>query len=256
MTHQCFNNLKSKNPDFKVFLVTIYDALKEGLVTQEFINKARIELGALYPQTYEGSFIAGIGNVFTPEMIDKAIELGERLKDIAISQYTLKCCAIDPGFGSSATGVLLAEHLKEEGKILIRYSKEFTRPDPQYIANLCFEFHRKYMNTWFVVDGANRGFVTELKIMFGKDPDFEYKDINPETMRVIPVNFAKDHRDMLSKLYLMMHKQYIGIPKEHELLVTSLRTAQASEYSLDKTQTSHSDILDALRLSLKGYNLY
>ena len=27
------------------------------------------------------------------------------------------------------------------------------------------------------------------------------------------------------------------------------------DYSLDKEQTSHSDLLDALRLSLKGYNI-
>ena len=35
----------------------------------------------------------------------------------------------------------------------------------------------------------------------------------------------------------------------------SLRTAQAKEYSLDKEQTSYDDLLDALRLSLKGYQI-
>jgi hypothetical protein len=35
----------------------------------------------------------------------------------------------------------------------------------------------------------------------------------------------------------------------------SLRTAQATEYSLDKEQTSYDDLLDALRLSLKGYQI-
>jgi hypothetical protein len=32
--------------------------------------------------------------------------------------------------------------------------------------------------------------------------------------------------------------------------------AQVNEYSLDKEQTNYSDSLDALRLSLKGYNIY
>jgi hypothetical protein len=40
------------------------------------------------------------------------------------------------------------------------------------------------------------------------------------------------------------------LKKQEEL---SLRTAQAKEYSLDKEQTSYNDMLDALRLSLKGY---
>ena len=33
----------------------------------------------------------------------------------------------------------------------------------------------------------------------------------------------------------------------------SLRTTYATEYNLDNEQTSYSDSLDALRLSLKGY---
>jgi hypothetical protein len=38
-------------------------------------------------------------------------------------------------------------------------------------------------------------------------------------------------------------------------LIVSLRTAQAKEYSLDKEQTSYDDLLDSLRLSMKGYNI-
>ena len=43
--------------------------------------------------------------------------------------------------------------------------------------------------------------------------------------------------------------------KEYDKLIISLRTAQAREYSLDKDQTSYDDLLDALRLSLKGYQI-
>ncbi len=35
----------------------------------------------------------------------------------------------------------------------------------------------------------------------------------------------------------------------------SPETAKAKEYSLDKEQTSYDDLLDALRLSLKGYEI-
>jgi hypothetical protein len=47
----------------------------------------------------------------------------------------------------------------------------------------------------------------------------------------------------------------IAIPQIYEKLIISLRTAQANEYSLDKEQTSYDDLLDALRPSLKGYNI-
>jgi len=42
---------------------------------------------------------------------------------------------------------------------------------------------------------------------------------------------------------------------KHDKLLTSLRTAYAEELNLKKEQTSYDDLLDALRLSLKGYNI-
>ena len=41
--------------------------------------------------------------------------------------------------------------------------------------------------------------------------------------------------------------------RKYDKLIISLRTAQANELSLDKDHTVHDDLLDALRLSLKGY---
>jgi hypothetical protein len=60
---------------------------------------------------------------------------------------------------------------------------------------------------------------------------------------------------MLSHLCLMINEGYLAIPPKYEKLIVSLRTAQAKEYSLDKEQTSYDDSLDALRLSLKGYDI-
>jgi hypothetical protein len=53
----------------------------------------------------------------------------------------------------------------------------------------------------------------------------------------------------------MVSKGYLAIPSKYEKLKTSLRTAYAREYSLDKEQTSYDDLLDVLRLSLKGYQI-
>jgi hypothetical protein len=46
-----------------------------------------------------------------------------------------------------------------------------------------------------------------------------------------------------------------AIPEEHDKVITSLRTAYTSELTFDKEQTSYDDLLDGLRLSLKGYNM-
>jgi hypothetical protein len=44
----------------------------------------------------------------------------------------------------------------------------------------------------------------------------------------------------------------LAIPSKYDKLITRLRTAYAKELTLDKENTSYDDLLDALRLSLKG----
>lgn len=60
---------------------------------------------------------------------------------------------------------------------------------------------------------------------------------------------------MLSHLYLAVNEGYLAIPDKYEKLMIWLRTASAKAYSLDKEQTSYDDLLDWLRLSLKGYQI-
>ena len=59
---------------------------------------------------------------------------------------------------------------------------------------------------------------------------------------------------MDARLYSMITKEYLAIPEKHDKLLTSLRTAYSEELNLKKEQTSYDDLLDGLRLSLKGYN--
>ncbi len=94
-----------------------------------------------------------------------------------------------------------------------------------------------------------------MKVAFDESLNWDTKDVSPELMKIIPVNFPTEHKQMLSHLHVMINKEYLAIPYKYEKLITSLRTAYAREYSLDKEQTSYSDTLDALRLSLKGYNI-
>ncbi len=70
---------------------------------------------------------------------------------------------------------------------------------------------------------------------------------------MLPVNFATEHKNMLSHLHMLVNKEYLAIPEQHDKLIISLRTAYAKEYSLDKEQSSYNDSLDALRLACKMY---
>ena len=47
----------------------------------------------------------------------------------------------------------------------------------------------------------------------------------------------------------------MAVPEKYDKLIIALRTAFVNEYSLDKEQSSYNDLLDALRLSLRGFRI-
>ena len=55
-------------------------------------------------------------------------------------------------------------------------------------------------------------------------------------MRVLPVNFSTEHKQMLAHLALLVSKEYLAIPKDFDKLIISLRTAYAKEYLLTKNR--------------------
>ena len=198
----------------------------------EYIEQKKLE--PEFEREYNLKYLGKVGNVFSPLQIDKAIELGEQysLDKIPINDHTLHSVGIDVGFGSSNTAIVLTEFLKEESKIRVLYSEEFEHANPQDIVDICFNLYRKYWNTWFFVDGANRAFVNLMKVAFDESLSWEKGNVNPDTMKVLPVNFSTEHKQMLSHLAMLASKSYLAIPKEFDKLIISLRTAYANEYLL------------------------
>ena len=111
------------------------------------------------------------------------------------------------------------------------------------------------MNTFFFIDGSNRAMVNLLKIKWQESLSWESKQSFGPNTRIRPVNFSTEHKNMLSNLHAVVSKGYLAIDEKHDKLLTSLRTAYAEELNLKKDQTSYSDLLDGLRLSLKGYDI-
>jgi hypothetical protein len=74
-------------------------------------------------------------------------------------------------------------------------------------------------------------------------------------MKVEPVNFNQEHKEMLGHCKLFLEKGYVSINPAFDKLIISLRTIIAEENILDKESTSYPDIFDAYRLALKYYQL-
>jgi hypothetical protein len=91
-----------------------------------------------------------------------------------------------------------------------------------------------------------------------KDQIAECKRYNlwiEDRMLVVPTPFSIEGRKMLehTKYLLEDPEGLVAIHPKFQKLITALRTAQATEYKLQKEETSYNDILDAVMLSLQFY---
>ncbi|MGH9972716.1 MAG: terminase large subunit domain-containing protein, partial [Nitrososphaeraceae archaeon] len=191
--------------DYTVGLGKIYDPeeIKKKMKEPEF------------PREYMGQYLGRVGNVFSSSQIENCIELGEQYDTlkIPVSNYTLKSYAIDWGWSSSSTGIIGLEHIKTEDKHIIRVidCHLIEKGDPNQVVNLLWDIYKRhnYMNVVFWCDGADRAAVNLTKIKFGESlywdkVNFDDKNSN---IKIRPVNFYSEHKNMLSNLHAVVTKQ-------------------------------------------------
>jgi hypothetical protein len=147
------------------------------------------------------------------------------------------------------------------------YSKQFknssTQAMVQHAKDLMIQYgflDNDYNKVW--IDSSQPGFIRSLKYQLPSETvDYELlmekakQDGNLDRlylyMRVIPVNFSTNHKQMLSNLkkYIDMGKVAID-PEAHSELMTELRiTTSDEDLSLEKSGQYTMDLLDSLRLS-------
>jgi hypothetical protein len=172
---------------------------------------------------------------------------------------------LDPAFGSSTFGIVISRFV--DNKIEIIYADEFDRPDYNEMIQTVWQLYQRFNldgNTDRIyVDGANPSFIRSLKLQIGERPDYDkvldrsksthlFQD--PERhMVVVPVDFSKDHRDMLMHCKSLLSYNVVKIHPKFEKLITALRTARDDENKLLKDEMAHDDLMDSFRLALKYY---
>jgi hypothetical protein len=255
----------------RLFLDYTYGVGK--IYTEDEINAAKASPS--FEREYNLKYLGLVGNVFHIKDIEEAIKKGTSIPPSnKVNTYTLKAMGLDPGFGSSNFGVCITELV--DGKVNVLHAEEYARPDfnemLRITVNLMHKYGINFENRCHVfIDGANPEFIRALKDRLGEDTDYDRlithlknsygKDYGLpsliENMCVIPVNFRNEHRQML-----LHAKKVLEIGKDGGLilhpsfnkLIVALRTAvEKGEGTLDKEATSHSDVLDAFRLSLMRY---
>jgi hypothetical protein len=243
--------------DFKIFHVTAQDAIKEGLITQDFLDEEKMRLGALYPQYYEAQFISVSGNLFAQAAIDKAVQ---PLTDTR--EMTEKYMAVDLGYVTSKFAIVIGEYEPKLRKIRILVAEEIATPQYEQMIERILRYRQEYKNIMNIaVDATSRmEFCMSLKTKIGESNNWanihkkmlDYKskgwDI-AKAMTVVPILFNLETKgEMASHARQLLEdpRELFAIdPKFNDLLI-ALRSAVFDERGqLDKEMSPHNDMIDA-----------
>jgi hypothetical protein len=247
----------------RIFLDYTYGIGK--IYTQEEIEKAKASPS--FEREYNLKYLGKIGNVFHTKDIEAAIEKGRKYNPDNFNPYysfTSRSMGIDPAYGSSAFGIVVTQF--EDGIVQIMHAEEYHRPDYNEMLSTVYGLMSKYNVDSVYIDGANPSFIRSLKLQIGEDADYDkviarYRsdglgDSWTKDMRIVPVNFNKEHKAMLGHCKMILERDggRIAInPDKFDKLITALRTAVDNDGNLDKESTSYNDIFDAFRLALKKF---
>jgi len=246
------------------------------IYTKEEIEKAKQSPSFL--REYNLHYLGIIGNTFHELDIERAVSLGKKYDPNLLVHGAPLVLGLDPGWGSSAFGLVLVQ--VANGRIEVLMADEYERPRYQdmveKISSLLKGLNSSNIDPETLdsckiyVDAANPEFITTLKELVGEFTRWDYinekilycKKHNLDLanyMTVIPVPFGLGGgKDMLmhAKELLEYERPLIAINPRFDKLLISLRTCTSDDKgSLIKEETSYDNIMDAFRLALKGINL-
>jgi len=210
-----------------------------------------------FEREYNLRYGYGTGNVFLHDKLQAAIQ--DYDPDISTIHGSSVSIGIDPGFGSSNFGIVVAALIDDIVSVL--ESEELVRPDFNYIVERVFEFIVKYQPVKIYVDAASPAIIKALKIAINEEPEYEKvitqakhdKVRISDRMRIIPIGFGPEGKRMLATLQSFVNSGCLRIRPQYDKLITQMRTAKEVNGLLDKS-VIQSDSFDALRLACNLYD--
>src|SRR6187200_2102546 len=173
----------------------------DRIYSREEIEKAKASPS--FEREYNLKYLGFIGNVFHTRDIEAAIEKGRKYSPDTVGSpyFASKSMGIDPAYGSSAFGIVVTQWVDHHIQIL--HAEEYHRPDYNEMLSTVYSLMSKYDVDKVYIDGANPSFIKSLKLQIGEDADYmpeihkaKQENRKPD-MRIVPVNFNKEHKTML-----------------------------------------------------------
>ncbi|MFL6403663.1 MAG: hypothetical protein ACJ71M_09325, partial [Nitrososphaeraceae archaeon] len=185
----------------------------DKIYTAEEIEKAKASPS--FEREYNLKYLGKIGNVFHTKDIEAAIEKGRKYNPDNFNQsiFTSTSMGVDPAYGSSAFGIVVTQWVNNHIQIL--YAEEYHRPDYNEILSVVYRLMSKYQVDKIYIDGANPSFIKSLKLQIGEEADYDkviarYRSEGfgdgTKDMKIVPVNFNKEHKAMLGHCKMILEQ--------------------------------------------------
>jgi hypothetical protein len=213
-----------------------------------------------WEREYNLKWIGTASNIFSQQSIDSALNSEYDLRGIPAAP---KAIGIDPNLSGQNSGFAFTVLQASYNKIQVLNSKQFTESiDFTAMMNHCISLMRQYGNVHNIfIDAAVPVIWQGIARLLNERTDYQQHIKELEQWRYSeqailrarkthPVAFGPNHKMMLSNLKYYLDSGTLQINECFKELIISLRSAQAIEYDLQKTETSYSDLLDSLRLGL------
>jgi hypothetical protein len=235
------------------------------IYSQTQIDQAK--LSPEFPREYELQYLGVVGNVFSQTSIESCQKI-EYNPGIIVPESP-KSIGIDPSYGSSNFAIVATQLV--DNKIQVIHAEEYARPNFTEMIEMIWQLKNRMGHVSNIyVDAANPEVIRSLKQEFGESYNEQYmrdqfadcKKYNlhiEDRMFICPTPFSVEGAKMLQHTKWLLEEKdedgssLIAIHPSFEKLLTALRTAVASEYKLDKQETTYNDILDGFRLALQYY---
>lgn len=207
------------------------------------------------------------GTVYNSAAVDKAIQLGKHDDPdyFEYGQGQIISMGVDPGMGSSGSGLTILQLPKDSIIAEVLYCDELTGSSYEDLIELCRQLIDTYNPSVIFVDGANPEVTTSIKKLVGDELPWHQhveriKSLKPvpelhTQMKVVPVPFNSNGKAMLEFAKFAVERGEVAIHPSFSKLIGSLRTAVENNGLLNKKATSFDNAHDSFLLSLKAFDL-
>lgn len=220
---------------FRVFEIPASEAVKAGVIAQEFLDAERLRLGGLYAQYYEARFVSAAGSIFLSSHVDGCVTW----YGLAREEDSRRVMAVDWGFGSSKTAVVGVER-RADDRLYVIECRQFERSAVSDVLDFVAMLYHRDGYSCCYADGSQPGIIRDLKEGSAGRPAID----------AYAVVFRDELSDMLQETIRAVKDQKVLIHPEFAEIIQELKAIQYDRKGNPDKSAYSMDLFDAFMMAV------